>query len=405
MTQPAAVDPVPGVVGGVDTHADTIHVALIDHLGRPLGDAEFPTTPTGYRAAMAFLIGSGKLVAVGIEGTSSYGTGLARAAQAAGISILEVTRPDRAQRRRQGKSDPLDAYAAAHAVLSGRAAAPSKTADTDPIRALFNARRSAARARQVAQVQIRHQLITAPAPIREKYRPLSMVRLIKALAGCRPSSHADAADRAVLTALKLLAQRHQYLTGQIATLEAELRALITAAAPHLLHVRGVGVATAAQLLITAGGNPDRLTTEASFAALCGTAPVPASSGKTQRHRLSRGGDRRANSALHIIATVRMGCDPATKEFVQRQRTKGRSTAEVQRILKRALAREMFTHLTRPAPTSQVDDLTPTRRSKNITQQAAADALGVSQITISRTERGLFLDRDLTTRYRAWLHAA
>jgi transposase len=342
---------------------------------------------------------------VGIEGTSSYGAGITRAAQAAGIEVREVTRPDRGVRRRQGKSDPLDAYEAARAVLAGRAAAHPKTDVIDPLRALFNARRSAAKARQAAQVQIRQQLITAPAAVREKYRALSIARLVKTLAATRPSAHGDPSERAVLVALKALAQRHRYLTDQIGDLEGELRALITTIAPHLLQVRGIGVAVAAQLLITAGGNPERLRSEASFAALCGTAPVPASSGKTTRHRLSRGGDRGANYALHTIATVRMSCDPRTKEFLARQRDRGRSNPEIIRILKRAIAREMYTHLTRPNPATGIDDLRELRRAKNITQHTAAQALAVHQITISRTERGLFIDTDLVDRYRTWLHAA
>lgn len=404
MMTVAQTDPV-GVIGGIDTHADTIHVAVIDEVGRPIGDREFTTTPAGYRAALAFLVGHGRLVVIGIEGTSSYGVGITRAAQAAGIEVREVTRPDRAQRRRRGKSDPIDAYEAARAVLAGRADAHAKREAIDPLRALHNARRSAAKARQAAQVQIRQQLITAPTAIREKYRGLSIVRLIKTLAACRPGVHDDPADRAVLTALRTVAQRHRYLSDQIRDLEDEMKRLIATTGPHLLAIRGVGVATAAQLLITAGGNPDRLRTEASFAALCGTAPVPASSGKTTRHRLSRGGDRAANYALHVIATVRMSCDPTTKQFVTRQREHGRSNAEIIRILKRAIAREMYRHLTRPAPATGTADLRELRRTKNLTQEAAAHALDVHPITISRTERGLFTDTDLVTRYRTWLNAA
>jgi len=393
------------VIGGVDTHADTIHVALIDEQGRPLGDREFPTTPAGYRAALAFLIGSGTLRTLGIEGTSSYGIGLTRAAQAAGIDVREVTRPDRAQRRRQGKSDPLDAYEAARAVLSGRAQAPGKTSDIDTVRALYNARRSAVKARQAAQVQIRTQLITAPSSVREKYRHLRIAMLIKTLAACRPAQHLDHDAVGVMLALKLLAQRHQYLTGQITELDSQLQLRVDATAPSLLHIRGVGPATAAQLLITAGGNPDRLRNEASFAALCGTAPVPASSGKTTRHRLSRGGDRRANHALHTIATVRMVHDPRTREWVRRQRDTGRTNPEILRILKRALAREMFKHLSRPPHVLAIDDLRDTRRTKNITIAAVATALEVAPMTISRAERGHNLNVELTTRYREWLRTA
>jgi transposase len=181
--------------------------------------------------------------------------------------------------------------------------------------------------------------------------------------------------------------------------------LVRECAPHLLQLHGIGIATAAQLLITAGGNPERLTAEASFAALCGTAPVPASSGKTTRHRLSRGGDRHANHALHTIAVVRMGSHTRTREFVQRQRDRGRSNPEILRILKRAIARELFKQLSRPQPVLGIEDLRPARQAKNITLHAAATAIGSHAMTISRMERGLYLNTELTTRYRTWLHTA
>ena len=393
------------IIGGIDTHADTIHVAAIDLWGRELGDKEFPTTPGGYREALQFLVGHGEVTGVGIEGTSSYGTGVTRAARDAGLEVFEVIRPERSVRRRQGKSDPLDAYQAARAVLTGRATAAAKTADIAALRALHNARRSAVKARAAAQVQIGQQLITSPARIREKYRKLTAPRLVQALATCRPAVHSDLEERLVLTALKSLAHRHQTLSQEIAKLDAELTTVIEQTAPHLLHLHGVGNTTAAQLLITVGGNPDRLRSEASFAALCGTAPVPASSGKTTRHRLSRGGDRRANNALHTIALARMRNHPPTKAFVQRQRDRGRSTPEILRLLKRAIAREMFKQLTRPNEDLGVHDLRPTRQAKNITIDAAATAIGVAPITISRTERGKFITPEIVNRYRQWLATA
>ena len=391
--------------GGIDTHANTIHVAAIDAWGRELGDAEFPTTPTGYRDALTFLNSHGQVIRLGIEGTSSYGMGITRTARDAGLTVLEVTRPERATRRRQGKSDPLDAYQAAHAALSGRATAAAKSADISALRALHNARRSAVKARAAAQVQINQQLITAPITIREKYRHLSTARLITTLAGCRPGTRENVEERLVLTALKSLAQRHQQLSQEIAKLDTELTTAIEQSAPHLLHLHGVGNSTAAQLLITAGANPDRLRSEASFAALCGTAPVPASSGKTTRHHLSRGGDRRANNALHTVALTRMRSHPPTKAFVQRQREAGRSTAEILRILKRALAREMFKQLTKPHKDLGIQDLRPARQAKNITLHAAADALDLDPMTISRTERGKFVTPEVVTRYREWLQTA
>ena len=393
------------VFGGIDTHADTIHVAVVDAWGRELDDQEFPTTPTGYRATLAFLLGHGEVIAIGIEGTSSYGVGITRAAADAGLPVFEVTRPERAVRRRQGKSDPLDAYQAAHAVLSGRATSAAKSADITALRALHNARRSAVKARQAAMIQIRQQLVTAPLAIREKYRYLTPMRLIKALASCRPTVAGDPETRAVMTALKSIARRHTQLREEISDLDAALTELIQQTAPHLLHLHGVGLATASQLLITAGGNPDRLRTEASFAALCGTAPVPASSGKTTRHRLSRGGDRRANHALHTIALVRMRTHAPTRAFVERQRDHGRSSAEILRLLKRAIAREMFKQLTRPHDDLGIHDLRPARQAKNLTLAAAAEALGLHPMTISRTERGVAVTPEVVTRYRDWLNSA
>ena len=393
------------IIGGIDTHADTIHVAAIDPWGRELGDQEFPTTPAGYRDALRFLTGHGEVTGIGIEGTSSYGTGITRSAVAAGLEVFEVIRPERSVRRRQGKSDPLDAYQAAQAVLTGRATAAAKAAEVTALRALHNARRSAVKVRAAAQVQIRQQLVTAPVRIREKYRDLTAARLIPALAGCRPMVHPDLEERLVLMALKSLARRHQHLSEEISQLDVELTSVIEHTAAHLLHLHGVGNTTAAQLLITVGGNPDRLRSEASFAALCGTAPVPASSGKTTRHRLSRGGDRRANNALHTIALARMRNHPPTKAFVTRQRDRGRSTPEILRILKRAIAREMFKQLSRPHEDLGIDDLRPTRQAKNITIDAAARAIGVAPMTISRTERGKFITPEIVNRYRDWLTTA
>lgn len=272
-------------------------------------------------------------------------------------------------------------------MVAGRVTSAAKTADITALRALHNARRSAVKARAAAQVQMGQQLVTSPVQLREKYRNLTAVGLVQALAACRPHNNAGLEERLVLTALKSLAQRHQNLSAEIAALDIDLTLVIKQAAPHLLHFHGVGTTTAAQLLITVGGNPDRLRSEASFAALCGTAPVPASSGKKTRHRLSRGGDRRANSALHTIALSRMRNHPLTRNFVQRQRERGRSTPEIFRIIKRALARDLFTHLTRPHERLDVHDLRPTRQAKNITISAGAQALGVAPMTISRTEGG------------------
>jgi len=392
------------VVIGVDTHLDTIHVAAITDTGQLLGDAEFRTNPTGYWAAITWARSFGEVVSVGVEGTSSYGAGFTQALHANGIHVVEVNRPDRAARRRQGKSDPLDAYSAARTVLAGHGLAVPKDPHTGALRALQTARRGAVKARTAAIQQIKDLLITAPADLRERYRRYSTTfRLVQALLKCRPSAHDDPTTVSVLIACKALAQRIEFLEHQTNELTDELDTLTTALNPALRAAYGVGPDTAAQLIITAGTNSHRLRSEAAFAMLAGVAPIPASSGKTTRHRLSRGGDRAANNALHRIALVRMSHDPRTRDYVARQLTAGRSKKDILRLLKRAIAREMFKHLTAPCPIDDYSDLRPTRQAKNITLTAAANHFGVWPITISRLERGLKRDDTLAANYRHWLN--
>lgn len=394
----------PKVVGGVDTHADTMHVAVLTLLGRKLADKEFRTDAKGYWEAIRFMTRHGRVQSVGVEGTSSYGAGLTKALITAGIEVIEVNRPDRAARRRRGKSDPLDAELAARAVLSGNATSAPKDPAIEAIRALFNARRSAVKARTAAMNQITSLLVTAPDAVRAKYRHQKANELVTALRNCRPSSD-DPVATAVLTALKTLAKRHQFLTSQADELEAQIDVLVTAANPALRAAFGVGPDTAAQLLITAGGNPERLGSDASFAALCGAAPVLASSGKTNKHRLSRGGDRGGNSALHRIALVRMSNQPQTRAYVARQVEKNKSKKAILRMLKRAIAREMLRLLTNQIPVPEYADLRPARQAKNITLTTVADHFDVWPMTISMIERGKRRDDAFTNTYREWLATA
>jgi transposase len=206
-------------------------------------------------------------------------------------------------------------------------------------------RASAVKARTQTINQIRSLIITAPAAVREALRSLTTVELIRRLAASRPGSDlTDPAD-AVKLALKRLAKRHQHLSEEIADADAELRALIVQAAPSLLALPGVGTETAGQLLVTAGDNPDRLVSEASFAHLCAAAPVQASSGRTDRHRLNRAGDRQANRALHTIVVVRMRHDQRTRDYVARRTLEGLKTKDIVRCLKRFTAREIYHHIT------------------------------------------------------------
>lgn len=391
------------VFGGVDSHADTLHVAVISDNGGHLADAEFTTTTAGYAAALAFLHAHGHVSAIGVEGTASYGAGFTRAARSQGLHVLEVNRPDRAERRRIGKSDPIDAYAAARAALSGRASSAPKDDTVAGIRALHNAARSAVKARTAALNQIGHLLITAPDTIRTKYGQLKGTDRTDTLARLRPAG--DTVNTAVLTALRSLARRVRELTAEHEALTRALDEEVTVHNPGLRAVYGVGPDTAAQLLVTAGGNGERMRTEASFAALCGAAPVPASSGRTNRHRLSRGGDRQANAALYRIALVRMAHDLRTREYVARQTTAGRTKKEIIRLLKRAIAREVFRCLTTTVTAPGIADLRPLRQSKNITVTAAARHFGLWPTAISALERGIRRDDDLAHAYRNWLQAA
>lgn len=392
-------------VGGVDSHKDTIHVAVITGIGQPVADREFSTTVAGYRRAVAWLIAHGPVGAVGIEGTSSYGVGISAAATAAGITVVEVNRTRAAERRRQGKTDVLDAYRAARSVLSGEASTDPKRASVEPLRALNVTRRSAVKAQQAARRQIDALLVNAPAALRDSYRDMPEAKLLAVLAHARPGQLTDPAVADTMHALRSLARRYRDLAEEISELEQRMHARATRANPALMAIKGVGPVIGAQLLITAGDNPDRLRCSASFAALCGTAPIPVSSGRTDRHRLCRGGDRQANAALHHIVKVRMSYDPATRAYRDRHLAKGWTIKAVFRALKRAVARQVFHALAGHCAVPDYSDLRPARRAKNLTLTAAAQHLGVWPARIGELELGRRPNDDLATRYRAWLQAA
>jgi transposase len=339
------------VTGGVDTHAE-VHVAgVADQAGRVLGTGEFPATTAGYAAALAWMRGHGELVRVGVEGTGSYGAGLARYLAAEGVEVAEVIRPNRQARRRRGKSDAADAVAAALAALTGEASGQPKSGDgaVESIRALQVARRGAVKARTQAGNQLRDLIVTAPEAVREKLAGLSAQERVALAARFRPGGLTSPAE-AARAAMAAIARRHQALTAEITQLDTALKTLTGHAAPAgFLAKKGVGTQVASILLTTAGDNPRRLRTDASFAALCGASPVDASSGKQRRHRLNRGGDRQANSALWRIVFTRMVTDPRTMAYVARRTTEGKTTREIIRCLKRYVARELYKALTGPHP--------------------------------------------------------
>jgi transposase len=344
------------VTGGVDTHAE-VHVAgVADQTGRVLGTREFPATAEGYAAALAWMRGHGNLVKVGVEGTGSYGAGLARYLAGQGIEVAEVMRPNRQARRRRGKSDTADAVAAALAALNGEASGQPKSGDgaVESIRALQVARRGAVKACTQAGNQLRDLVVTAPQVLRDKLTGLPAPERVKVAARFRPGDLTCPAE-AAKAAMATVARRHQALTTEIAQLDSALEALLDYAAPAgFLAKSGVGTQSAARLLVTAGDNPGRLRTEASFAALCGASPVDASSGKQRRHRLNRGGDRQANSALWRIAFTRMATDPRTQAYIARRTTEGKTTREIIRCLKRYIAREVYKTLTGPGNPASIN---------------------------------------------------
>jgi transposase len=336
----------------VDTHADVHVAAALDERGRRLGIRSVPPTPAGFADLAAWAGRFGPLERVGVEGTGSYGAGLARWLGARGVPVVEVDRPDRRARRRHGKSDPVDAEAAARAVQAGTASARPRasTAAMEMLRALRVARQSAVKARAQAANQLHALVVTAPDALRAQLRPLPLARLVTraaAFRGGRPPATPEAATK---LALKVLALRYRRLCAEVAEVDAHLHRLLAASLPELLALKGVGVDVAATLLVAAGDQPQRLRSEAAFAHLCGVAPIPASSGRTHRYRLNRGGDRDANRAFYILAIVRMGCDPRTRAYVARRTAEGMSKAEILRCLKRYLAREVYRVLVaRPAP--------------------------------------------------------
>lgn len=330
------------IVVGVDTHKD-VHVAVaLDHLGAHLGEQRIPTTAAGYADLRRWALGLGPVHTWGVEGTGSYGAGLTSALLRAGERVIEINRPDRAARRRQGKSDPLDAEAAARAVLSGRATGIPKSADgeIEAARVVKVAKNGAVKSRTATMNSLRSVLITAPAALRAELEPLSDHRLISRCAALRPGPVTDPGS-AARHALRALARRWKALDGEIDGHTAQLDALTASAAPGLRAAYGVGPDTAADLLVAAGDNPGRLRSEAAFAALCGASPIPASSGKTNRHRLNRGGNRAANAALYRIIVVRLGRHEPTRAYAARRVAEGRSKLEIIRCLKRFLVRELF----------------------------------------------------------------
>jgi transposase len=338
----------PVVVGGVDTHLDVHVAAAVDAIGGLLGVRSFPTTPAGYHALSSWLASFGAVDRVGVEGTGTYGAGLARHLAASGITVIEVDRPNRQERRRNGKSDELDAIEAARAVRSGRARGHAKGGDgnVEALRALLVAKRSARSIRIRTTGQLRHLVVCAPDELRTQLSGMTAKTLVNRAAALRPRAGADATTYATKTAIMTLARRVQAINAEIATVDRHLESLVRATAPRLLEIYGVGVDTAAILVVAAGDKRERIRSESAWAHLCGVAPIPAGSGKTnKRRRLNPGGNRQANHALWRIVLTRLGQrDPRTVASMQRRLAEGRTKPEIIRSLKRYVAREIYQHV-------------------------------------------------------------
>jgi transposase len=303
-----------GVTGGVDTHADTHVAAAVDDNGGLLGVESFPATEAGFAELLGWLIGFGSITQIGVEGTGSWGVGLNRFLNDQEVTVVEVDRPNRQQRRKAGKSDPSDAVSAARAALSGTATTTPKSRDG-----------------AVEQIRVR---------FKDRYK----TGLVTEAANMRPNKGSDPIVFTTNMVIRSLAQRIKALNNKIKTIDQTLRLLIEETTPSLLTLHGVGIDTAASLLVAAGDNPDRFHSERSWAHLCGTTPLPASSDKVTRHRLNRGGDRQANAALYRIVLTRMSSHPETRTYVTRRKAEGLSTPEIMRCLKRYVARQTYKHL-------------------------------------------------------------
>jgi transposase len=333
------------ITGGAGTHAGTHVAAALDPVGGLLGVREFPVTAAGYAGLPVWLAGFGTVCLVGIEGTGSYGAGLARHMSAAGVRVVEAVRSDRQDRRRQGKSDPLDAVSAARAAQSGRARGAPKGRDgaVEAIRVLMVAKRSARSERTQAINQARALIVTGPEDLRARFTAHATADLVTDLAALRPRPGA-VVGYCTRIALRELGRRAEFLDSQLKRLDGLIVPLVTGHAPGLIALHGVGADTAAILLIAAGDHPGRLRSEAAWAHLCAAAPIPASSGKTIRRRLNPAGDRQANHALWRIVLTRMRTHPPTRAYVERRTAEGLTEKEIMRCLKRYVAREACPHL-------------------------------------------------------------
>lgn len=330
-------------VVGVDTHRDRHAVAIVDaHTGAVIAETTTAAKARGYADAVRFAdryAPGDRLWA--IEGTGHYGAGLVRQLQRHGEAVHEVDRSSRSEQRLRGKDDQLDAVRAARSALAHEHRAKPRAGEhQEALRLLLLARRTAVDTRKVALVQLRSVIVTAPDELRDELRRLPLGELLNRCSRFRRSGSRTPAQLATIVVLRTLARRIQTATAEAETLEREILSHVRSLVPQLLDEPGIGPIVAAQLIVT-WSHRDRVDSEACFARLAGVAPVPASSGLTTRHRLSRGGDRQLNRALHTVILHRRQHDPATRDYIARRLAEGKSSRDATRILKRYLARHLY----------------------------------------------------------------
>ena len=337
------------IIISVDTHK-SIHVAVaINEQGARLAAISIPANSKGYLELNNWSRSLGLVQTFGIEGTGSYGAGLSRYLMSQGQNVVEVTRPNRQLRYQHGKNDSLDAEGAARSVLSGQAIAAPKTqiGSVEMVRHLKVARDTAVKSRSVAMVTLKTLIINAPAELRDGLDQVKgKVALIRHIAAFRPGAITSTTASAKV-AMRSLARRWLMLNDEVVEHDKELKTLVEAKAPSLMTSHGIATLTIAEMLILVGDNPGRIRSEAALAKLCGVCPIPASSGKTHRFRLNRGGNRQANAALYRVAIVRMRSHEPTLAYVRKRTRDGKTKSEIIRCLKRYIVREIFTHLCRP----------------------------------------------------------
>lgn len=331
------------LVIGIDTHKALHVAAAVDTIGGLVETLTIANDSGGFAQLVTWATSLGQVIAFGIEGTGSFGQALTSYLTGKGGKVIEVNRPDRAARRRNGKSDAVDAENAARAVLAGLATATPKAADgtVEAIRRLKVAYDTAVKSRTQAMIALKSLLVHADEDLKTQCAKLNGAKLADKLTRLRPGDPLDPVQ-AARRGLRSLARRWNDLETESRDLSDQIHRLAQTTAPRLLDAYGIGTDTAAEILIAVGDNPERITSEAALAKLAGTCPIPAGSGKTDsRHRLYRGGNRQLNAALHRTILSRMANHQVTREYVAKRVAEGKTKREIIRCLKRYLVREVY----------------------------------------------------------------